>query len=141
MLPVVASDTLVELNGRILGKPKTVAEACETLRALSGRKHSVHTGITVIYNGRRITDTVSTDVCFRELSDEEIAFYVDSGEPMDKAGSYGIQSLGSMFVKQISGDYFAVVGLPVCRMTEIFYELGINVKDLRQENAGQTETN
>ncbi|MBO4770375.1 MAG: septum formation inhibitor Maf [Clostridia bacterium] len=132
-LPVVASDTVVQYGDRILGKPKNPKEAFDMLRLLSGCGHTVHTGLTVAFAGDVLTETVSTHVYFRELSDREILFYVESGEPMDKAGSYGIQSLASVFVKRIDGDYFAVVGLPVCRMTEMLSSFGINTEDLRRD--------
>ena len=133
LLPVIASDTLVQFGDRVLGKPGNAEEAFDTLRLLSGNRHTVHTGLTVSFEGNVVTETVSTHVYFRELSDREIRFYVESGEPMDKAGSYGIQSLGSVFVEKIDGDYCSVVGLPVCRMTEILSSLGIDLEKLRHD--------
>jgi septum formation protein len=112
---VIGSDTIVSADGKILGKPKDKAEAFQMLRQLSGKSHNVYTGVSIIAPEKSVAFYEKTEVIFWELSDEEINWYVQSGEPFDKAGSYGIQGLGSMFVKQISGDYFAVVGLPVSR--------------------------
>lgn len=122
--PIVAADTVVDLDGVVLGKPKTKEQAKEMLQSLSGRGHMVHTGIAVLYRGKMLLDTVSTQVCFTELSEDEIDAYVNSGDPMDKAGSYGVQTAGGLFVKEIHGDYHAVVGLPICRLNEMLKESG-----------------
>lgn len=110
---VIGADTVVVCDGKILGKPTDRGNACEMLKMLSGRAHSVLTGVTIT-DGRK-TDTffVSSDVTFFELTDEEISTYVLSGEPDDKAGAYAIQGKGSLFVKKINGDYFNIVGFPV----------------------------
>lgn len=110
---VISSDTLVELGGVALGKPRDEAEAVGMLRMLSGKAHNVHTGVAVQYKGKCYSGVATTAVYFREMSDGEIADYVASGDPMDKAGSYGIQSGGGKFVKKIEGDYDTVVGLSV----------------------------
>lgn len=113
---VLGSDTIVVLDDRILGKPSDQAEAFEMLRALSGRTHQVFTGYALVEpgDGRVVNGHVTTDVTFRELGDEEIATYIASGSPMDKAGSYGIQDdYGAVFIERISGDYYTVVGLPL----------------------------
>ncbi len=110
---VISSDTLVELGGVPLGKPADKEEACAMLKLLSGKTHSVHTGVAVHYCGRVISGVASTRVSFRELSDSEICDYVNGGEPMDKAGSYGIQGDGGKFVLGIDGDFDTVVGLSV----------------------------
>lgn len=114
---VIGSDTVVASNDLILGKPKDAEEAFETLRLLSGKMHSVYTGVSIVLPNAKEERKFyeKTDVTFWELSDAEIEAYIKSGEPFDKAGGYGIQGFGSMLVKQISGDYFTVVGLPVSR--------------------------
>lgn len=120
---ILGADTVVAEGGRILGKPHSEAEAREMLTSLSGRSHSVFTGIAFAarINGERrtVSDVVETRVLFGDISDEEIEFYIKSGEPMDKAGSYGIQGIGGFFVKAIEGDYYNVVGLPIFRMKEL----------------------
>lgn len=113
---VIGSDTVVALNGRILGKPHSVGEACEMLRALSGRSHKVYTGVAIICCGRVKNFFDETDVEFYPLSDGEIREYVATGEPMDKAGAYGIQGRGSVLVKKINGDFFNVMGLPIAKV-------------------------
>lgn len=116
---VVAADTIVVLEDRVLGKPKDAAEAKTMLRALSGRDHQVMTGFTVLRDGRAVTHTEVTDLHFRELSDREIDRYVTSGEPMDKAGAYGIQGGAALFCTHMAGDYYNVMGLPVCRLGQV----------------------
>lgn len=115
---IIGADTVVSIDGKILGKPKDETEAEEMLSLLSGRRHTVFTGIAVIEksSGRIVSDFEATDVKFRELSREEIKEYVRSGEPMDKAGAYGIQNLGALLIEGIDGDYFNVVGLPLCKL-------------------------
>lgn len=120
---VVGADTIVVAGHTVLGKPKNVRHAEKILKALSGRTHKVITGVTVMYPGGSISFTEETLVKFRELTDKEIAAYVATGEPMDKAGAYGIQGGAAKFVSGIRGDYFNVVGLPVCRLSEILAEL------------------
>lgn len=110
---VISSDTLVEIGGIPLGKPADRADAISMLKLLSGKTHNVHTGVAVHFGGRAFSGVATTAVCFREMTDEEINEYVDSGDPMDKAGSYGIQSGGGKFVEKIEGDYDTVVGLSV----------------------------
>ena len=111
---VLGMDTMVCLDGRIFGKPKSEREAADMLRALSGRHHTVYTGYTVICGKEHFTGCEKADVYFRELSDNDIDFYVATGEPMDKAGAYGIQGKGALLVERICGDYYTVVGFPVC---------------------------
>ena len=110
---VIGSDTVVVLGGEIFGKPKDEAHAHAMLRALSGKKHFVYTGVAVAEKGEVRSFVQKTEVEFYELSDETIDKYIESLEPMDKAGAYGIQGKGSVLVKGISGDYFNVMGLPV----------------------------
>ena len=127
---VIASDTIVVVDGRILGKPKNEADAFSMLRLLSGRSHEVMTGLCVRQGSRETRDAVITKVSFRDLSDAEIRAYIATGEPMDKAGAYGIQGRASVFVTGIEGDYFAVMGLPVCRLCQILRTFGVPVLDV-----------
>ena len=120
---VVAADTIVVCDGRILGKPKDPRDAARMLKMLSGRDHQVMTGCTVLRDSTMETFTEITDLHFRELSDGEIRKYVESGEPMDKAGAYGIQGGAALFCEKLSGDYYNVVGLPVCRLFETLRHL------------------
>ncbi len=118
---VLGSDTTVACEGRLMGKPATPEEAREMLHLLSGRTHTVYTGVAILGPKSQESFTSATEVEFYELTEEEIEAYVASGEPMDKAGAYGIQGTGCRFVKGIRGDYFTVVGLPlaeVVRKTE-----------------------
>jgi septum formation protein len=109
---LIAADTLVEYDGVPLGKPTDRADAIGMLRRLSGTRHYVHTGVAVRYGEKMLADVCTTAVDFRTLSDEEIVAYVDTGEPMDKAGAYGIQGLGGKLVSGIDGEFDNVVGLP-----------------------------
>ena len=111
---ILAADTVVCLDGVIIGKPATTDEAVKTLRTLSDRTHTVYTGYCLLKGGKRISGVEATNVTFRELDGNEIADYVASGEPMDKAGAYGLQGRGCTFAKRIDGDYFNVIGLPIC---------------------------
>lgn len=115
---IVAADTIVVCGGRVLGKPHSREEAIGMLTMLSGREHQVMTGCTVLRGEICETFTEVTDLSFRELSEAEIIRYVDSGEPMDKAGAYGIQGGAALFCPGIRGDYYNVMGLPVCRLGE-----------------------
>lgn len=122
---VLSADTVVALDGAILGKPRDRAEAEAMLTALSGRTHQVYTGVTLLQDGRRLTEHEVTAVTFRPLSPEEIAAYVSTGEPMDKAGAYGIQGLGALLVERLEGDYFNVMGLPLCRLGQMLAQFGV----------------
>ncbi len=124
---VVAADTMVFLNGTLLGKPGSREEAVKMLKKLSGRSHSVYTGVTVIGNGKTVTRVCETQVFFRELEDREIDEYVNTGEPMDKAGAYGIQGRAAVFVEKIEGDFYNVVGLPLCMLYTMLEETGYRV--------------
>ena len=115
---VIAADTIVVCAGRVLGKPHSPEEAVATLRLLSGRDHQVMTGVTVVRGDRVETFTEVTDLHFRHLTEKEIHAYVATGEPMDKAGSYGIQGGAALFCSHMVGDYYNVMGLPVCRLGE-----------------------
>lgn len=112
---VIGSDTVVVHGGEILGKPDDQQEALAMLKKLSGKTHSVYTGVSIISPEQEILFFEKTDVVFWELSQEEMDAYISSGEPFDKAGGYGIQGFGSILVREIKGDYFSVVGLPVSR--------------------------
>jgi septum formation protein len=116
---VIAADTIVVCDDVILGKPVDEKEAFRMLKMLSGRSHQVMTGLTVLQDGRTSSVTEVTDVYFRELTDGEIARYVASGDPMDKAGAYGIQNGAALFVEKLCGDYYNVMGLPVCRLVKV----------------------
>lgn len=124
---VLSADTVVELDGKILGKPHSAEEAEEMLKELGGRTHRVLTGTTVIGPEGVLTHCQETEVCFRSISPEEIKWYVSTGEPMDKAGAYGIQGYAAMFVEGIRGDYYNVMGLPVCQVGLMLREAGIAV--------------
>lgn len=113
---VIGADTVVALDGCILGKPKDDADAVKMLKKLSGREHSVYTGVTILSGNDEKSFFVETRVKFYPLSDEDINAYIETHEPVDKAGAYGIQGYGSLFVEKIDGDYFNVVGLPVSRL-------------------------
>ncbi|MDQ0269983.1 Maf family protein [Cytobacillus purgationiresistens] len=121
---VIGSDTVVVSEENILGKPKDSDEAFAMLKNLSGKKHSVYTGVSIISPEKERTFFVKTDVVFWELTDEEIHSYINTGEPFDKAGAYGIQGIGATLVKEISGDYFAVVGLPLSKTVRALQEAG-----------------
>ena len=114
---MISSDTLVELDGVALGKPETRDEAYKMLKSLSGRAHNVHTGVAVHYKGKLFSGVATSAVYFKELSDEEIWNYVESGAPMDKAGAYGIQGEAGKFVLRYEGDFDTIVGLSL-RLTE-----------------------
>ena len=120
---VVAADTIVVFSGQILGKPESEERACEMLRLLSGRDHQVMTGMTLLYADHCRTVTEVTDIHFRELSEEEIRKYVATKEPMDKAGSYAIQGGAALFAEKLVGDYYNVMGLPVCRLRQLLSEM------------------
>ena len=120
---VVAADTIVVCQGRVLGKPHSEEEAASMLRLLSGRDHQVMTGVTVVCGETVKTFTEVTDIHFRDLSEKEIRAYVATGEPMDKAGSYGIQGGAALFCTHMVGDYYNVMGLPVCRLGQLLREM------------------
>ena len=113
---IISADTIVELDGELMGKPTNETDAAQMLGSLSGKTHNVHTAVTVLRGDKHKTRVVTTAVTFRDITDEEITAYIDTLEPMDKAGAYGIQGRGSKFVSGINGDYFNVVGLPVCTL-------------------------
>jgi len=124
---VIGADTIVLIDGRILGKPSDKTAARRMLKRLSGQTHQVYTGYTIqcFGLGKRITDVQSTDVTFKSLSDDEIEWYIHTDEPFDKAGAYAIQGLGTFLVKAVNGSYTNVVGLPVCEVIEHLINEGV----------------
>lgn len=122
---VIGSDTIVVLDGDILGKPADVADAVRILRRLSGRTHTVMTAVAVARDGRVESGVETVEVTFRALTDDQIERYVATGEPMDKAGAYGIQGYGAVIVERIHGDYFAVMGLALGRLVGLLERVGI----------------
>lgn len=124
---VIGADTVVVIDGEILGKPVDRAHAIAMLRRLQGREHQVFTGIALLQGERSVVAHEETIVRFRPLSDEQIERYVDSGDPMDKAGSYGIQGRAGAMIEGIRGDYFNVVGLPLCRLVQLLSSFGVTV--------------
>lgn len=123
---VIGADTVVVRDGAALGKPKDAEDAVAMLLSLSGRDHQVCTGVTVCRGDRVLTQVEETQVTFRDLTETEVRQYVSTGEPMDKAGAYGIQSLGGLLVEGIRGDYSNVVGLPVCRLGQMLKDFGVD---------------
>jgi len=133
---VIGADTVVVVNGEILGKPADESDAARMLRALSGRTHQVYTGIAVARDGVVRGDFECTDVTFRELSEDLIARYICTGEPMDKAGAYAIQRKGSVLIAGIRGCYFNVVGLPIYKLSRVLEEFGFELLCRRGEGFG-----
>lgn len=129
---VVAADTIVVCQGRVLGKPRDEADAYRMLRLLSGKDHQVMTGLCVLTDHDCTVCTEVTDIHFRELSDKEVYAYIRTGEPMDKAGAYGIQGGAALFAERIEGDYFNVVGLPVCRLGQLLRRLAGEIMEEAQ---------
>ena len=121
----IGSDTIVVVDGDVLGKPRDRAHAAEMLRRLSGRSHVVMTGVAVCWQDRVASGLEEVGVTFRPLTDEEIERYIDTGEPMDKAGAYGIQGFGATIVERVDGDYFAVMGLALNRLMGLCRSLGL----------------
>ena len=121
----IGSDTVVIVDGDILGKPADDRDAAAMLRRLSGRDHVVMTGIAVDWNGALRSDVEEVAVRFRALSDDDISAYIATREPMDKAGAYGIQGFGATIVERVEGDYFAVMGLPLNRLVQLLRDAGI----------------
>ena len=120
---VIAADTIVVCGGKVLGKPHSRQEAADMLRLLSGREHQVMTGCTVLRGERHVTFTEVTTLHFRPLTEREIRRYAESGEPLDKAGAYGIQGGGALFCTGMEGDYYNVVGLPLCHLGQVLKEM------------------
>lgn len=129
---VIAADTIVVLEQRVLGKPRDEKDAAEILSSLSGRWHQVYTGLALYHQAKERTAAAveTTKVHFRELSLKEIEFYIKSGEPMDKAGAYGIQGLGAVLVQGIEGCFFNVMGLPLFRLACLLKDFGVDVLEV-----------
>ena len=132
---VIAADTIVVIDGRELGKPHSEAEALDMLRLLSGRTHEVVTVLSVCRGTHIESEAVVTKVTFRPLCEEELRAYIKTGEPMDKAGSYGIQGYGAMFVSRIEGDYFSVMGLPLCPLCRMLRAFGVRILNVQEAQA------
>ena len=124
---IVAADTIVVLDGAVMGKPHDREDAERMLRRLSGREHHVMTGVTVRCGSRTETKTVVSAVRFRPLADAEIRAYVATGEPMDKAGAYGVQGRAAIFIEGITGDFYNVMGLPVCTLADMLRGYGVKL--------------
>lgn len=122
--PLLSADTVVALDNAILGKPRDAAHARELLESLSGREHQVWTAVCVSLGGQMLEAAQRSDVRFKELSAQEIAAYIASGEPLDKAGAYGIQGIGGVFVAHLSGSFSGVMGLPVFETVQLLRQLG-----------------
>ncbi len=129
---VIAADTIVVCGGQVLGKPRDEADAFRILSLLSGHSHEVMTGMTVVKGDEIVTHTEVTKIHFRQLHPAEIRAYIASGEPMDKAGAYGIQGGAALFADQMEGDYYNVMGLPVCRLAMILRSLGLPIWGVRE---------
>lgn len=123
---VIGSDTIVVIDGLVLGKPRDVGDAERMLGMLSGRSHTVMTAVAVSHEGRVASGVEIVDVTFMPIDEDEIRRYVATGEPMDKAGAYGIQGYGATIVRRVDGDYFAVMGLSLVRMVSLLREIGVS---------------
>ena len=134
---IIAADTVVALDNEILGKPHTAQEAAEMLQKLYGRQHTVYTGVAVRQNDTELVEREAAQVHFRPLSPQEIRAYIATGEPMDKAGAYGVQGYGCLFVEGIVGDYYNVMGLPVCRLGRMLRQFGVDPLALAAEQEAQ----
>lgn len=136
---VIGADTVVVQRGMVLGKPGGPEEAARMLAALSGATHEVYTGVALVRGNdlRTVVDHECTRVHFRVLGADEIDWYIGSGEPLDKAGAYGIQGRGGLFVRGIEGCYFNVVGLPLAKLALLFRRLDVNLMDLLRESGGR----
>lgn len=124
---ILAADTVVALDETVLGKPADEAEAFRMLRSLSGRKHTVYTGMALFQGGKLLCDTAKADVWFRDITDAEINAYIGTGSPIDKAGAYGAQDMAALFVERIDGEFYTVVGLPICKLGKLFQSFGLKL--------------
>ena len=127
--PVLGADTVVVVDGKVLGKPADPEDAARMLRRLAGRTHHVLTGVALAWDGQITTQVERTEVAMSAMSEEDVAWYVASGEPMDKAGAYAIQGLASRFVTRIEGSYSNVVGLPVATVVELLRTSGVVLRN------------
>ena len=126
---VITADTMVFLDDQRLGKPADEADALRMLTALQGRHHTVCTGVTVRQGDRSLTESETTEVYFRPAAEAELRAYIATGEPMDKAGSYGVQGKGALLVEKLNGDFFNVMGLPVLRLSRMLGQFGVRFFD------------
>ena len=126
---VIGADTVVELDGEIIGKPKSKEDAIRTLKRMQGRRHTVYTGVAVLKQGYSDVRCVTTGVRFRPMTDKEIEWYVSTGDPLDKAGSYGVQGIGCVFVDSVEGNYFNVIGLPAPTLYEMLLKANAITED------------
>lgn len=124
---VITADTMVFLDDKRLGKPRDEGHALEMLTALQGRKHTVCTGVSVCRGAKRLTESESTDVFFRPATEAQLRRYIATGEPMDKAGAYGVQGRGALLVERLEGDFFNVMGLPVLRLARMLEQFGVSL--------------
>ncbi|MCX6723436.1 MAG: Maf family protein [Candidatus Staskawiczbacteria bacterium] len=126
---IISGDTFCVFNNKIIGKPYTTEKAKETLRDFSGKSHTVVTGFSIIdtESGKQISKSIETKVYFKNLSEEEIDAYIATGEPLEKAGAYGIQHRGALFVEKIEGDFYNIVGMPILPISEELKNFGINI--------------
>lgn len=129
---IIGADTIVEFNGKIIGKPKSVDDAKRILKDLSGKSHNVITGFCIMNKSKNILirDYAKTEVIFRKLDDDTISWYIGTKEPMDKAGAYGIQGKGAVLVEKINGDFFTVMGLPIGEIINKLIKLGISLDNI-----------
>lgn len=131
---VIGADTVVVKDGRILGKPADEREAKRFLRLLQGTSHIVYTGYAIVKRGRCISRSVQTRVWFRAMTNKEISWYVATGEPMDKAGAYAAQGIGSIFIERVNGSYSNVIGLPIAQLYEDLVSMGLNIPTMTEED-------
>ena len=125
---IIAADTLVSIEGKVLEKPNSHEEAFDMLKMLSGNKHTVYTGVTITkLPGTQNVFVESADVFFKELTDNEINAYISTGEPFDKAGAYGVQEKGALLVEKVYGDFYTVVGLPIMKVGHVLSQMGVNI--------------
>lgn len=127
---IIGADTVVVLDGCVLGKPSSPEESFDMVRKLNGREHVVYTGLSVLKGRERATSFEKTVVCFKKVEEEDLLTYVKTGEGMDKAGAYALQGVGAIMVKAIKGDYYNVVGLPLCRLASVMQEMGCSLSDM-----------
>jgi len=125
---VLAADTLVFIDNKVLGKPESPDDAFAMLKSLAGRCHTVYTGVALLKGCEEVSFVDTTEVFFRKLSDNEIWAYINTGEPFDKAGAYGVQDRGALLVDRIDGDYFTVVGLPVAKVAAALRDMGVELR-------------
>lgn len=127
---IIGADTIVVLDGCVLGKPSSLEDSLYMIRKLNGREHVVYTGLTVLNGKERVTSFEKTIVCFKKMSEADLLAYVKTEEGMDKAGAYALQGVGAIMVKAIKGDYYNVVGLPLCRLASVMQEMGCSLSDM-----------